>query len=355
MSLMSIPPANPDANTSFHLLCSDGRMRPCDGDLSHSRRNRDVLLAIFLVLLGIIMLYWGGETLVDNSIRLARSFKVSHLVIGLTVVAFATSCPELAATITAALRESPDIAVGNVFGSNIANLGLILGISALILPLHPSRRLIRRDAVFMVLVTVLAFPLMVGGLLNRLEGFALVVLLGIFLYNLLRDPEANEQEVVPADELDKPQRSVWLSLLGVSLGVGLLVGGAQALVAGATDIALALGVSERVIGLTLVALGTSLPELAASVAATRKGEGALVLGNVVGSNIFNLLMILGLTSILYPINVTPAAMQLDFWVMLGISILVLIFLATKRRLVRIEGAILLLVYLVYTVFLYTYR
>ncbi|MCP4663423.1 MAG: calcium/sodium antiporter [bacterium] len=313
-------------------------------------------MAAFLVLVGIVMLYYGGEALVENSIRLARSFNVSHLVIGLTVVAFATSCPELAASITAALRESPDIAVGNVFGSNIANLGLILGISALILPLYPSRRLIRRDAVFMVFVTVLVFPLMVGDLLlNRLEGLVLVVLLGLFLHNLLRDPETKEQEVVPADELDKPQRPVWLSALGVALGVGLLVGGATALVAGATDIALALGITERVIGLTLVALGTSLPELAASIVATRKGEGALVLGNVVGSNIFNLLMILGITSLVHPINVTPAAMQLDFWVMLGISVVVLIFLATKRRLVRIEGAILLLVYLVYTVFLFTYR
>jgi len=313
------------------------------------------VLSAFLVILGIVLLYLGGEALVDNSIRLARSFNVSHLVIGLTVVAFATSCPELAATITAALRESPDIAVGNVFGSNIANLGLILGLSALMLPLYPSRRLIRRDAVFMVFVTVLVFPLMMGGLLNRLEGLVLVVLLGIFLHNLLSDPETNEQKVVPAEELDKPLRPVWLAALGVALGVGLLVGGAQALVAGATDIARALGITERVIGLTLVALGTSLPELAASIVATRKGEGALVLGNVIGSNIFNLLMILGLTALVHPIRVTPAALQLDFWVVLGISVLVLIFLATKRRLVRIEGAILLVAYLVYTGFLYAYR
>ncbi len=315
-----------------------------------------MLLAAFLVLLGVVMLYLGGEALVDNSIRLARSFNVSHLVIGLTVVAFATSCPELAASITAALQESPDIAIGNVVGSNVANLGLILGVSALILPLHASRRLIRRDAVFMVFVTVLVFPLMMGGLLlNRLEGLVLVVLLGVFLHNLLRDPETNEQEVLPADELDKPQRLVWRSALGVALGVGLLVGGAKALVVGATDIALALGITERVIGLTLVALGTSLPELAASVVATRKGEGALVLGNVVGSNIFNLLMILGITSLVHPINVNPAVMRLDFWVMLGISVVVLIFLATKRRLVRTEGAILLLAYLIYTGFLFANR
>ncbi len=310
-----------------------------------------MLFSSFLVAVGIGLLYLGGEVLVDNSIRLARSFGVSRLVIGLTVVAFATSSPELAATLTAAFAGSPEIAVGNAFGSNVANLGLILGLSALVFPLTTTARFLRREMVFMVLVTIVVYPLMKSGLyLGRLEGLLLVGLLGGFLYVLLRDPES--REVAEEIEDDATQRSVWLSSLGVGLGVILLVAGARALVVGASDIALDLGVSKRVIGLTLVALGTSLPELAASVAAARKQAGDLVLGNIIGSNIFNLLCILGVTSLVHPIAVTPQAMGLDFQVMLGISVLTLVMLASQKRLVRAEGALLLAIYLGYMLYLY---
>ncbi len=310
-----------------------------------------MLFSSFLVAVGIGLLYLGGEVLVDNSIRLARSFGVSRLVIGLTVVAFATSSPELAATLTAAFAGSPEIAVGNAFGSNVANLGLILGLSALVFPLTTTARFLRREMVFMVLVTIVVYPLMKSGLyLGRLEGLLLVGLLGGFLYVLLRDPES--REVAEEIEDDATQRPVWLSSLGVGLGVILLVAGARALVVGASDIALDLGVSKRVIGLTLVALGTSLPELAASVAAARKQAGDLVLGNIIGSNIFNLLCILGVTSLVHPIAVTPQAMGLDFQVMLGISVLTLVMLASQKRLVRAEGALLLAIYLGYMLYLY---
>ncbi len=309
-----------------------------------------MLLSIILVFVGIGVLYLGGEVLVDNSIRLAKSFGVSSLVIGLTVVAFATSAPELASTITAALKGSPDMAIGNVLGSNIANLGLILGISALVFPLHAKMRFIRREVAFMVFVTILIYPLMVRNRsLGWVDGLLLLAMLGLFLFTQLREQREGADEDTDGESTSRPP---WLSCLGIALGVGLLVGGAQALVTGASDIARAMGISERVIGLTLLALGTSLPELAAAISAARRHEGDLVLGNVIGSNIFNLLCILGITSIVHPIRVSAAAIGLDFWIVLAISVAVLLALASQRRLVRLEGAILLATYLGYMIYLF---
>ena len=308
-----------------------------------------MLFSFLLVVAGVALLYWGGEVLVDNSIRLAESFGVSSLMIGLTVVAFATSAPELAATLTAAVKGVPDIAIGNVFGSNVANLGLILGVAALIFPLHATVRFIRREVAFMVFVTILVYPLMANNHLGRLEGLTLVVMLGLFLWTQIR--ESGRDQAAARDSVTG-KRSIWLSALGVALGVVLLVTGAQALVEGASNIARALGVSDRVIGLTLVAFGTSLPELAAAISAARRHEGDLVLGNVIGSNIFNLLCILGITAMVHPIPVTPQALALDYWVMLAISVLLMIALATQRRLVRVEGALLLAFYVGYMIFLY---
>ncbi len=310
-----------------------------------------MLISILLVIAGAALLYWGGEVLVDNSIQLAKSFGVSSLVIGLTVVAFATSAPELAATITAALKGSSDMAIGNVLGSNIANLGLILGVSALVFPLHATARFIRREVAFMVFVTILVYPLMATDRrLDWLEGLFLVGMLGIFLATQIRETGRDEDDA--EDEDSEALRPAWLSAMGIALGVVLLVGGAWSLVTGASDIARSMGVSERVIGLTLVALGTSLPELAAAISAARRHEGDLVLGNVIGSNIFNLLCILGFTTMVRPIRVAPKAIGLDFWVVLAISVLVMIGLATQRRLVRFEGALLLAFYLGYMIFLY---
>ncbi len=310
-----------------------------------------MLTSILLVLAGIALLYAGGEVLVASSIRLANSFGVSSLVIGLTVVAFATSAPELAATIIAALEGAPDIAIGNVMGSNVANLGLILGTAAVIFPLYTDVRFIRREVAFMVFVTILIYPLMAtGSSLSWLDGLFLLVMLGIFLTTQLRETDGGESEDDDNGESDR--RPVWLSILGIAFGIVLLVAGAHALVTGASDVARALGVSDRVIGLTLVALGTSLPELAAAIAAARRHEGDLVLGNVVGSNIFNLLCILGIASIVHPIRVAPKAIGLDYWVVLAISLLVMAALAIRRRLVRLEGAVLLAFYFGYMFFLY---
>lgn len=312
-------------------------------------------LAIFLLILGIALLYGGGELLVDNSIRLAKKFNISNMVVGLTVVAFGTSCPELATSMAAALTGSPDIAIGNAFGSNLANLGLILGLSALIMPFTVTVAFLRREVGFMIFSTVLVYPLMVTGRLNRLEGLVLVLLLIGFIYVLLRDPGAQDEHMVHAEDLERAPRPVWLASLGVAVGVGLLVGGAEALVEGGRYVAQVFGISERVIGFTIVAFGTSLPELAASIVAARRGEGDIVMGNLVGSNIFNLLCILGLTALVVPIPVSPESMRLDFWMMLGVSVLLLVLLLSNKRLVRSEGMLLMAIYLAYVGYLFWNR
>jgi cation:H+ antiporter len=310
-----------------------------------------LLISLALVALGIVLLYFGGEFLVDHSIHLARHFGVSKMVIGLTVVAFATSAPELAATLAAAFQGSPDIAIGNVLGSNIANLGLILGCAALIFPLTTTRRFVRREILFMLAVTALLFPVLATShIIGRPEGLLLFALLVAFLVACIKSPDT---ELPPDLEIaDVDETPLSKSLTGVILGIFLLVGGAHALVKGATAIAIAFHVPERVIGLTLVALGTSLPELAAAVAAARKKQGDLVLGNVVGSNIFNMLCILGLTSMVHPIEVNPTVLELDFWVTFGISVLLLLMLLRRRRVDRVEGAVLLAFYVGYSAYLF---
>ena len=309
-----------------------------------------MLPSLLWIIAGIALLYFGGELLVDNAIRLAKIFGVSSLVVGLTVVAFATSAPELATTLQAAFKGVPDIAIGNVLGSNVANLGLILGVSALIFPLAVTARFIRREVAFMVLVSVLIFPMMLTSReIGRLEGFLLVGMLITFIVTQLREKSEPDETAERDGEATRP---VWLTLLGIAFGIALLVGGAWALVEGASNIARSIGVSDLVIGLTLVALGTSLPELAAAISAARRQEVDLILGNVIGSNIFNLLCVLGVTALVHPIEVAEKVLRVDFWVMLTISVLVLVALATQRRLVRFEGAILVAYYLGYSIYLF---
>ncbi|MEO1365600.1 MAG: calcium/sodium antiporter [Acidobacteriota bacterium] len=308
-----------------------------------------MLISVLLIAVGIVGLYLGGEVLVTNAKRLAHFFGMSPMAIGLTVVAFATSAPELAAAITANLRGSQDLAVGNAVGSNIANVGLILGVTAIFFVLPAATRFIKRELAFMVVVSVMVYPiLLTGAVISRLEGLGLFLLLVLFLWRLLNDPD--HQQDYAEDSIENVP--LWRSSLGVVFGILLLVGGAQMLVIGASNIALQIGISERVIGLTLVAIGTSLPELAASLAAGRRGEVDMVMGNVVGSNIFNLLCILGLTALVEPLAVAKGVLQVDYWMMLGTSVLLVIFLLSSKKLRRIEGCVLLLIYLGYTVFLF---
>jgi cation:H+ antiporter len=300
------------------------------------------------------MLYVGAELLVRGSSELARRFGLSALVVGLTVVAFGTSAPELAVSVGAAVKGKSDIALGNVIGSNIANVGLILGSAALIQNLLIRAELIRLDMRVMILVSIVVPVLLMDGSISRIEGFLLFSALAAYLtYTVVLARRA--RATVKAefrDAIPLPVRSPWLDLIMITGGVILLVAGAEALVFGAVKVAQQYQISTAIIGLTIVALGTSLPELATSIVAAIRREGDLVVGNVVGSNIFNLLGIVGVSSMVSPI--TPKAIAVpDFLVMIGVSILLLALMRSGKRLNRVEGASLCLAYLGYIAYLAT--
>ena len=301
------------------------------------------------------MLYAGGEALVRGSVALASLSGLSPLVIGLTVVSFGTSSPELASTMAAALAGSPEVAFGNVVGSNIANIGLILGLTAMIWPIGTPASFLRRELPFMLLASGLMFLLVANGLISRIEGAVLLALLVLFLVYLLRRDTPPQPEVVR--EFSSAYRGgakpALFNTLLVVAGIALLVLGAKSLVTGGINLARLFGVSERVIGLTLVALGTSLPELASSIVAAIKRESGILLGNLIGSNVFNILCILGLTVMVQPITISPRAVWGDLIVMLGLSGLVWPLLASGLKLERWEGFILLAIYTVYILFLFS--
>lgn len=307
------------------------------------------MIDFLLVAVGALCLYLGGEGLVRGATQLARTLGLSPLVIGLTVVAFGTSSPELAATLVAVYDGSPQVAVGNVLGSNIANIGLILGASALLQPLLAQASFLRREIPFMVAVGVLIIPMAADGRYGRLDGLFLLALFALFLWVLLRKGEAPPMDLEVEDDGGKPKNPVWVQLTMVAVGVALLVVGAKVLITGAVSLARDVGLSEQVIGLSLVALGTSLPELAASLVAASHNEGDLVLGNVVGSNIFNVLLVLGTTAAIHPIPVLLSDFGRDLGVglLFSIAVLPLLALGHPRRLSKREGAALLLGYAVY--------
>ncbi len=279
---------------------------------------------------------------------------MSPLVVGLTVVAFGTSAPELAATLAATLSGNPQVAYGNVVGSNIANLSLVLGLAALVRPLRTRARFIRREMPFLLLVSLVLFYVVADGWIGRAEGALLFAGIIVYLTYLLREKsETPDVEAEFAAEYGQTVPAAWISLLGVAAGVALLTGGAAALVEGASALARSWGVADRVVGLTVVALGTSLPELASSLVAARKGESELVLGNLVGSNIFNVFAILGITAMVHPVKPDGPGVIVDLSVMLGLVLLAWPFLYTGLRLGRREGAVLLLVYVFYIRYLYT--
>ncbi len=299
------------------------------------------------VVAGVALLYYGGELLVNNAVRLAGRLNVSSVVIGLTVVAFGTSAPELAATLAATLQGLPELALGNVVGSNVANVGLILGLTALLYPLQSTARFVRREVPIMLGISALLVPVLWDGVVGRLEGALLLAVLGAYLVYLLRaQPDAVE---TPALEGAAP---LWRSLLLVALGVGLLVLGARLLVLGAAALARAFGVPEAVIGLTLVAFGTSLPELASSAVAALRKETDIILGNIVGSNIFNVLAVLGVTALVTPMRNSFERAAPDLAVMLAFSAAVLVLMFRHSRLGRVGGGALLAAYLAYVGYLF---
>lgn len=308
-----------------------------------------MLIDLTLVLIGIALLYAGGEALVRGAIALAKRIGLSSLAIGLTVVAFATSAPELAATLLASVQGANEIAIGNVMGSNIANIGLILGATALLRPLLAEGRIVRREIPLMILAGGLLYPVFSDGEVSRLEGVVLFTLLVLVVWFQIR---GDQLPTVTGEEIEAPGWGLGVSLAVVAGGILLLVGGAKVLVDGAVGLARVAGIPERVIGLTLVAVGTSLPELASSLVAARKGEADIVLGNIIGSNVFNVLCILGVASMVRPIPVTQAALGLDFWVMMFFAFAMLPVLSPRLGLRRWQGVIFLGCYGAYVLTLF---
>ncbi|CAN5689836.1 calcium/sodium antiporter [soil metagenome] len=313
-------------------------------------------IASFVI--GIVLLYFGAELLVRGSARLARSFGISALVVGLTVVAVGTSAPELVVSLIAVLRGQADLTVGNVVGSNISNIALILGISALIYPIAVRARLLSRGIPLMIVATI-AFALLVrDGMLGRAGGlFLFVGLIAYFTY-LLRSRGDELPEVEAEYEQHQQERGccprdesrLWNTGLAF-VGLVLLAAGAHLLVGAATVFALHVGMSELVVGLTVVAIGTSLPELATSVLAAFRKEADIAVGNAVGSNVLNILGVLGPAAVLRPLAVAPAMLRFELPVMIAASVLLLPLAWTRLRLERWEGAVLVAGYAVFVVVL----
>lgn len=314
----------------------------------------------WLILPGLALLITGGEWLVRGASRLAAALGVAPIVIGLSVVAFGTSAPELAVSTLSAFKGQPDIAVGNVVGSNIVNILLILGLSAVVAPLTVHLRLIKFEVPFMIFVSVLFLLLGYDGRLSRLDGLAFVVLFGGYIYWMTRtareepELEAELEEYKQLTRMGKPsvKAFVMIAMLVVGGLIGLVLG-SEWLIRGAVSLARSLGVSELVIGLTIVAAGTSLPELATSVIASLRGERDISVGNVVGSNIFNILSVLGISTVVSPqgLNVAPAVLSFDGWVMLAVAVACFPVFFNGFEIKRWEGALFVGYYIAYVVYL----
>lgn len=312
-----------------------------------------MLANLLLVIAGLVLLIWGADRFVHGAAATARNLGIAPLMIGLTVVAFATSAPEILVSVVAALQGEPGLAFGNAIGSNIVNIGLVLGMTALIRPIRLESATLRREMPALLAVTLLTVSLFLDTFLSRVDGFVMLTGLVIVMVWLARlglrssatDPIAMDYEAEIPSDVSMPMAVVWLVV-----GLGTLLIGADLLVDGAIGIAKMLGVSEVVIGITIVAFGTSLPELAVSLASALKGEYGLAIGNIVGSNIFNLLAVIGVAATIEPAALPPSVLSLHIFVMVAFTLV--LFAMTydydgKSELSRLEGLALLIAFIAY--------
>ncbi len=306
-----------------------------------------------LVIAGLALLMWGADRFVHGAAATARNLGVAPLLIGLTIVAFATSAPEILVSVVAAVQGEPGLAFGNAIGSNIVNIGLVLGMTALLRPIELDSATLRREMPAMLAVSLLTVSLFLDTYLSRIDGIVMLTGLVIVMIWLARlgvrsaanDPIAMDYEAEIPTDVSMPMAIVWLVI-----GLTTLLIGAELLVDGAIGVATELGVSEVVIGITIVAFGTSLPELAVSVASALKGEYGLAIGNIVGSNIFNLLAVIGVAATIHPSALAPSVLSLHIFVMVAFTLV--LFAMTydydgKARLSRLEGLALLVAYVAY--------
>ena len=314
-----------------------------DGITINSSNN--MLLNTVFIVLGIILVLWGADRMTEGSVALAERFNVSQLTIGLTIVAMGTSLPEFCVSLVSALKGTPDLAVGNIVGSNIFNALLIVGVAAMVTPINITLTTVRKDIPFALVASVLLMMMCFDGKISRLNGAILLAMFAIFMVITFKTAGQDPQTQNDDKPAKKPMK-LWLCVVFIIAGLGALILGSELFVNGATKVATLLGVSQAVIGLTIVAGGTSLPELATSVVAARKGNSGIAIGNVLGSNVFNILFILGVTGVISPMHMQGITMM-DLSVMVTAMIMLWIFSYTKLTLERWEGAVLTATFLIY--------
>lgn len=306
----------------------------------------NIWLNVLFVLIGIVLVLWGADRLTEGAVGLAERMKVSQMVIGLTVVAMGTSMPEFCVSLVSALKGTPDLAVGNIVGSNVFNSLLIVGVAAMLAPMTILKTTVRKDIPFAVLASGALFLLCLDGYIGRVDAGFLLILFVFFMGVTLTTakPDAGEQT-----EAKKPMKPL-VATAWLLVGLACLVFGSNLFVDGATTVAQAIGISDAVIGLTIVAGGTSLPELATSAVAARKGNSGIAIGNVLGSNVFNILLILGVTGVISPMTIQGIGF-VDLSVLFGSMMLLWLFSFTKYTITRLEGALLSSIYIIYVGYL----
>ena len=303
------------------------------------------MLKYVLLIVGFLLLIKGADYFVDGASSIARIMKIPSIIIGLTIVSIGTSMPEAAVSITAGLNGNSDIAIGNVIGSNIFNQLAVIGVSAIFLPIISPKEMLKRDLWWNIGVSILLLILMTGGKITRLEGAILLVGMIVYLVVLIKNALKNRT----AEEEGK-KISVWKSLLFVVLGLAAIIIGGNFVVDNASAIAISWGMSQTLVGLTIVAIGTSLPELVTSVVAARKGDSGIALGNAIGSCIFNILFILGSAAVLTPINVA-SELVIDTAILIVVCLFMYILTKTSKKITRLEGIVCVILYAIYTAYI----
>ena len=303
---------------------------------------------ILLIIAGFVLLFLGGELLLRGSIALAKRFQLSNLLIGAVVIGFGTSTPELSASISAALKGAPDIALGNVIGSNTANVFLIAGMAGLLCPLKIPYASVHRDVVIMIISSVMLVVMMWFETLDMITGVIfLLTLAGYIIWSFQSSDDDCDNEAISAKTY-----STGMAFVLLAVGIATLTGGAALMVDGVIGVARRFGISEAIIGLTVVAVGSSLPELATAIISSIQKQSEMVLGNIIGSSIFNVLAILGVTALIQPIPVSPQMMAFDVWVMIAATLLLTLLIVMGIKIGRRIGSLMVIGYLSYVIWLY---
>ena len=316
-----------------------------------------MLLPIAAIIVGLLLLIWSADRFVDGAAATARHFGMPQLLIGIVIIGFGTSAPEMIVSAFSALNGNPGIALGNAYGSNITNIGLILGLTALVLPLAVNSQVLKQELPVLIFVTALSAFLIMDGDVLRLDAWILLGIFFIYMGGTIWTGLRNRDDSLVHDVKEELQEQEYMSLakalMWVVIGLALLMGSSQLLVWGAVEIARYFGVSDLVVGLTIVAVGTSLPELASSIAAARKNEVDLAVGNIIGSNLFNTLAVVGLAGAIAPMQIEQEVFTRDMPVMSVLTVVLLVFgFGKKGQINRIKGLILLLAYISYNFYLF---